>query len=109
MKGKLVVSRRHFLGALGAGALASSAPSAFLPRTAPPRPVPPRRFVIREDRFGRIFPNLPPFATPSPALEAALRDIGKPGGMLDAKDDLLAGPVQLIVDPTLSANNPNNT
>src|SRR6266550_1358934 len=103
------IGRRHFLGALGAGALASSAPSVFLLRIAHAQPVRPRRFVIREDRFGRIFPGLPPFATPSPRLEAALRDIGKPGGLLDAKDDLLAGPVQLIVDPTLSVNNPNNT
>src|SRR5947199_4208073 len=58
--------------------------------------------------FGRIFPNLPPFAQPSDALAAALRDIGKPGGYLDAKDNLSAGPVLLITDPSLSADNPNN-
>ena len=58
--------------------------------------------------FGRIFPDLPPFAEPSDALTAALRDIGKPGGYLDAKDNLAAGPVLLITDPTLSANNPDN-
>ena len=51
-----------------------------------------RRFVIREDRFGRLFPDLPPFAENSPALDAALRDIGRPGGMLDARDELAAGP-----------------
>jgi hypothetical protein len=58
--------------------------------------------------FGRIFPGVPPFAAPSDALTAALRDIGKPGGYLDAKDDLAAGPTLLITDPSLSANNPNN-
>jgi hypothetical protein len=42
-------------------------------------------------------------------VRAALRDIGKPGGILDAADNLAAGPVQLIVDPALSLNNPNNT
>src|SRR5437764_502517 len=42
------------------------------------------------------------------ASQAALRDIGKPGGILDAKDPLDKGPVLLITDPSLSANNPNN-
>ena len=37
-----------------------------------------------------------------------MRDIGKPGSILDAKDNLAAGPVALIVDPVLSVNNPNN-
>jgi hypothetical protein len=67
-----------------------------------------RRFVIREDRFGRIFPQLPPFAEPSRQLSAALMELGKPGGILDANDDLTAGPVALIVDPALNVNNANN-
>src|SRR5262245_25672648 len=49
-------------------------------------------------RFGRMFPQLPPFAANSAALQAALMDIGKPGGILDAKDDLAKGPVLLITD-----------
>ena len=68
----------------------------------------PRRLFTREDRFGRLFPRLAPFAEPSEALLAALHDIGRPGGILDAQDKLAAGPVALIVDPALSANNPNN-
>src|SRR5581483_4626293 len=60
-------------------------------------------------RFGRMFPQLQPFATASPALQAALLDIGKPGGILDAKDDLSKGPILLITDLTLSQNNPNNS
>lgn len=58
-------------------------------------------------RFGRMF-RLPPFASPNPALEAALRDIGRSGGIMDAKDDLSKGPVLLITDLSLSVNNRNN-
>ncbi len=101
------ISRRTFLAAIGAGAVATSASDLFRAGHAHARPRP-RRFVIRDDRFGRIFPELPPFAGPSSALADALRDIGKPGGVMDAKDDLAAGPVALIVDPALSVNNPNN-
>jgi Animal haem peroxidase len=39
---------------------------------------------------------------------AALRDIGRPGGVLDARDNLAAGPVQLILDRKLIRNNPDN-
>src|SRR5262249_61770434 len=55
-----------------------------------------------------MFPNLKPFADSSARLLSALREIGKPGGVLDAGDDLAAGPVALIADAALSANNPNN-
>ncbi len=60
--------------------------------------------------FGRIFGNLPFFgrSMEANALRAALLDIGKPGGLMDAQDDLAAGPVNLITDPSLSLNNPNN-
>lgn len=61
----------------------------------------------RSDRFGRMF-HLPSFAAPTPAVKAALTEIGKRGGLLDARDDLAAGPIALIVDPALSARNPNN-
>ena len=67
-----------------------------------------QRFFVRGDRFGRMFPALPPFGQPSDALRTALLDIGRPGGMLDANDDVGAGPVALIVDLRLSKNNPNN-
>jgi hypothetical protein len=59
------------------------------------------------DHFGRIF-RLPPFAPQSPRVAAALRELGRPGGLLDAADPLAAGPKALIVDLSLSANNPNN-
>ena len=104
------ISRRHFLGSLGASALASSTPAARLLPTAHAQNGPrPRRFVIREDRFGRIFPELHPFyPEASPRLLAALREMGEPGGMLDARDDLGKGPVALITDVNLNRNNPNN-
>ena len=55
------ITRRHFLGALGAGAIASST-SSLLASPAAHAQHQRRRFVIREDRFGRMFPELPPFA-----------------------------------------------
>jgi len=57
--------------------------------------------------FGRIF-RLPPFAPPTPEITAALLALGKRGGLMDAQDDLTAGPVALIVDPTLSLHNRDN-
>lgn len=58
-------------------------------------------------RFGRMF-HLPPFAEPTPAVTAALIRLGMRGGLLDAHDNLAAGPVNLITDPLLSLHNPNN-
>ncbi|HVM02832.1 MAG TPA: heme peroxidase family protein, partial [Acidimicrobiales bacterium] len=58
--------------------------------------------------FGRLFPQLPSFARPGPGLTEALLDIGRPGGILDAGDDLTADPLALIVDPALRVNNPDN-
>jgi hypothetical protein len=99
------ISRRGFLGTMGAGAGALALnPAAAL---AAPGLAAPGRGVERADHFGRIF-ELPPFAVQTPAVEAALVELGKPGGLLDAADPLSAGPKALIVDLSLSANNPNN-
>ena len=90
-------TRREFLYGVGAGALVAGT-SGIIPAFA------------RSDasnRFTRLFPQLPPFAESSPALIAALLDIGKPGGIMDANDNLAAGPILLITDPSLSLNNPN--
>ena len=54
--------------------------------------------------FGRIFPQLPPFAPVTDAVQAALLEAGAQGGILDAQDDLAAGPKALIVDPTVNGN-----
>ena len=98
------LSRRRFLGAMGAsaGAVALDATGAIASPGRPPSSSP-----ASADHFGRIF-RLPPFAPESPQVEAALRELGKPGGLLDAADPLAAGPKALIVDLSLSANNPNN-
>src|SRR6185503_15840862 len=99
------VSRRGFLGALGAaGALAPGVCMMGVGAAAHAQTV---TTTLREDRFGRIF-QLPPFATPSTQLTAALTELGKPGGIMDAKDPLERGPSLLITDPALSANNPDN-
>lgn len=55
--------------------------------------------------FTRIFQHLPPFAQPTPDVKAALVEIGRKGGVMDARDNLAAGPIELIVNPALSVNN----
>src|SRR5215831_17659587 len=102
------LTRRRFLGHAGAAAagavialrldLLLEAQAAPLPSGLPAFP----------GAFGRLFPTLPPFAPASDAVKAALIDIGKPGGLLDAKDDLSQGPIALITNPALSVNNPDN-
>ncbi len=101
-------SRRGFLKRAGAGAGAvalSGGVGAFAPRAQAARSA---TVATGPTTFGRMFPKLPPFAGASDAVRAALADLGKPGGLLDANDDLSKGPVLLITDPSLSANNPNN-
>ena len=73
-----------------------------------PNFVPPRSRYHDSGKFGRLFGELPPFASDNPSVRAALLELGKPGGLMDAQDNLDATPQQLIVDPALSANNPNN-
>ena len=57
--------------------------------------------------FGRMF-HLPPFAPPTDAVRDALMALGRSGGIMDANDDLAAGPVALITDPNLQLINRNN-
>ena len=99
-------SRRRFLSTVGVGAGAVALnPGSVV--AAPERAHGHGQSFLRPENFGRIF-RLRPFAEQSPKVEAALRELGKPGGLLDAADQLSAGPQALIVDPALSANNPNN-
>jgi hypothetical protein len=90
------LSRRQFLKALSGGVAALGAA-----RAAPPAD------STRPGRFGVMF-QLPPFAPQTDEVREALLALGAPGGILDAKDELTAGPVALIVDPALSVHNPNN-
>ena len=48
------------------------------------------------------------FAEDTEGVRAALIDLGAPGGLLDARDPLDAGPQELITNLDFSANNPNN-
>ncbi len=99
------ISRRRFMHALGAGAVATAAVAGGVVTAAAQRG---QRNVIPADRFGRMFPTLPPFASHTKKIEGSLMELGAKGGLLDAQDDLAAGPVALIRDSWLSENNPNN-
>ncbi|MFC0105679.1 peroxidase family protein [Kibdelosporangium aridum] len=80
-----------------AGAAIATFPGTATAQTAPTNP----RF------FGRMF-NLPPFASATQQVQEALRELGRPGGIMDAKDPLNEGPVRLITNPELSPNNVDN-
>jgi hypothetical protein len=111
------ISRRGFIGVVGAGAVGASAVvtgsgglierSAANGSTTTLSGLGPTSGGVSASRFGRIF-QLPAFADPSDALTEALTDLGKPGGLLDANDDLSADPAALITDPSLRVNNPDN-
>ena len=102
-------SRRALLRRAGAGA-GAVALSGGIGAVAAPRAVAARSATVSTSptTFGRLFPDLPAFAPATDAVRAALTDLGKKGGLLDANDDLTKGPLLLITDASLSANNPNN-
>src|SRR3984885_5650669 len=109
-------SRREFLkgvGAAGAGLAAGSvvAGAAAAPAAArAPSPLSPRGYCggggapASPAYLGRTFPELPPFAEPNDTVRAALLEVGMPGGIMDAGDQLSAGPKALIVDPPVNGN-----
>jgi len=92
-------SRRRFLGGVASIASLGATGALVAPSAVAGQPA--------ANRFTRLFPHLPPFADATPQMAAALADIGRPGGLMDARDNLAAGPVALIVDPALNVNNPN--
>jgi Animal haem peroxidase len=103
------VSRRGLLtgaGAAGAGLAAGSI--AGLPgasaATARPQHLTRPGAPADSHLFGRIFPSLRPFAEATDEVRAALMEVGAAGGVMDARDDLAAGPKNLIVDPTVNGN-----
>jgi heme peroxidase len=96
------IDRRRFLASIGFGAAGAAGAATLGIGAAEAQQQP-------ANRFGRMFPDLPPFIPADERRRNALIDIGRPGGMMDALDNLAAGPDQLVLDPTLSANNPNNT
>ena len=103
-------SRKSFLAKLGIGAVAVGSGGVLgAAGRASAASEHARAYAgINVHNFTRLFPRLPKFASHSAHVEAALKEIGKPGGILDANDALDKGPILLITDPTLSAGNPNN-
>ena len=101
------VTRRGFLGGIGVGAAGAVGAIAH-PTTVIGQEVREPSVATRPDRFSRLFPGLPPFAIASPRIQSALREMGAKDGLLDAKDNLAAGPIELITNPEFSRNNPDN-
>ncbi len=102
------LTRRGFLSKVGAGAAGAVIAlriDALLEVTAEAAPFA-SGLPAFPGAFGRLFPMLPPFAPATDAVKAALTDIGKPGGLLDAHDALSQGPAALILDPRFNGNNP---
>jgi hypothetical protein len=110
-------NRRRFLGALGTG-LALGGSGLLGMREALSQ-----SFVLREENFGRMFPQLDAFfERTSRSLSEALLEAGRRGGVMDANDSLPApgttaeqvainqaqNAINLIVDPALNVNNVNN-
>src|SRR5262245_60577262 len=89
------VTRRGFLGGIGVGAAGAVGALAH-PATVLGQEARDPRTPTRSDRFSRLFEGLPPFAEPSPSVQSALREMGAKNGLLDAKDNLAAGPIALI-------------
>jgi Animal haem peroxidase len=103
--------RRGFLARVGAGAGALAVGGGVSGVLASPVAARPARsgFVSTDaQHFGRMFPDLPPFALASNGVTKSLLALGVQGGPLDARDDLSAGPVRLITDASLSTNNADN-
>lgn len=65
--------------------------------------VPPRSSHSASGRFGRMFGHLPPFASDTPEVRAALLEIGAPGGIMDARDDDPGAPA----DSARNSDNPS--
>lgn len=59
-------------------------------------------------KFGRMFASLPAFATDNVKVREALKDIGKKGGIMDAKDDMTKSPIELITQADLQLTNANS-
>jgi hypothetical protein len=97
------VNRRRFLTGLGAGA-AGTVVAGSLPGLTQSN----QAHAVPADRFGRMFPGLPSFVAADDRARAAMTDIGKPGGLMDARDPLHEGPIRLITNPELSPNNRDN-
>ena len=69
--------------------------------------VPPRSTAYEQGKFGRLFPLLPAFAADTPSVRENLLELGKPGGLLDAKDP--PPPADPLSPNPNNRDNPNMT
>jgi len=99
------LSRRRFLAGIGASASLVALRPQGAAATLINKPF--ASTSTLGSRFGRIF-AIPSFAQANSRTQSACLQIGQTGGLLDAKDDLAAGPILLITDPTLRVDNPDN-
>jgi hypothetical protein len=103
LKGVGVAGAGLVAGSIGGGAAVATPSAMASPQTSPATGGGGGAPASSVD-FGRMFPTLPPFADATDTVRAALLDAGQRGGILDALDDLAAGPKALIVDPTVNGN-----
>jgi len=101
------VTRRGFITGLGTSA-AGAAGAAVLGQSDVVAQTIATQARTQPRRFSRIFEGLPSFAEATPAMRAALTEMGAPGGLMDAQDPLHLGPIELITKPELSPNNRDN-
>jgi hypothetical protein len=69
--------------------------------------IPPRSIHFDRGRFGRLFPWLPPFAPDSPSVRERLMQLGRPGGLLDARDP--PPPASPLAPNPRNRDNPDQT
>jgi hypothetical protein len=101
------VTRRGFITGLGTGA-AGAAGAVVLGSSDASAQAIALHARTQPKRFTRMFEGLPSFADVTPAMRAALTEMGAPGGLMDAQDSLHLGPIELITKPELSPNNRDN-
>jgi hypothetical protein len=99
------MGRRIFITGVGAG---TAGAVALGTRGVAEAVAGPETLQTPANRFGRMFPDLPSFLPNDQRRQDALIDIGRPGGIMDARDNLAVGPVLLITDPAQSVNNRDN-
>jgi len=101
------ITRRGFLSGLGTSAAGAAGAAVLGPSDAIAQTIK-AHGRTHPQRFSRMFPDLPSFAEATPAMRAALTDMGAPGGLMDAQDPLHLGPLELLRKPELSPNNRDN-
>ena len=69
--------------------------------------VPPRSIHFDRGRFGRLFPSLPPFAPDTPSVRERLMELGRAGGLLDARDP--PPPANPLTPNPRNRDNPDQT